>query len=183
MSNYFVYRFFILAILFILTISTQAQQVEQKTYMQTHTTSDNYLYLTYTRGGKLERSIYYHLYQGQPVFARLEKGMLVGETIDTNQKLLTYIKDNLQLLKYASTRQHNTEKERQKFLADYQDSTIQLMQLSIKTGGLHYNHFQSRSPEQIAATKQQKLRNAYHIINSIVEQMETAATKGIFTKR
>ncbi len=168
-------KLFLLLVVFCFSKICFSQQTEEwKQYLQDsvyNSDNKNYIYLYYTKGGKLQKHLYYCTKKSQNVLSTNYGDSEIVNKIVHNPNLFKIVNNNLK--KIRKVKNFLSETEFVDFRKKFNDSTVIFTQLGIKYHDLHYNHFPKFSSEQIEKQKNNKRKEGMIIINQLYEILET----------
>lgn len=181
-------RHYLFLVLFFLIgcIKANAQQkaLAWKDYikeLQDSADKDHYVYLYYTRGGKMQKVVHCLPYKKEQLMAINIGDTLFNEALIIQPDLFAYLQENRTYLNAAKVH-FSKEKNRKRFRKDFSDTNLNFLQLGMKINGLHYNHFQRTTPELIAELKNKKTVKGYEAINHIIDLIEKSAAQSLAEK-
>jgi hypothetical protein len=170
-------KLFLLLIIFSFNQVCFSQRTEEwKQYLKDSVyNSDNeeYIYLYFTKGGKLLKHLYYCTKKGQNVLSINYGDSIIVDRVIYNPNLFEIVKNNLKKLKKVENF-FNYNREAFKFRYNFNDTGIVCFQVGVKYKNLHFNHFPKFSIEQIGNQKNEKRREGMKIINQLYEFLEMA---------
>ncbi len=124
-----------------------------------------YVYLYLTKGGK-EKKIYKYFYSdidsAFKVIYSNEQNETFRDTILKKDILFDYLDSNWHSIKFLRNNYNNPD-----FRKYFDDENYLMKQIGIRYNDLHYNHFIPKSSDEIAKIKNDKIKDAFLIINAI----------------
>ncbi len=132
--------------------------------------NNSYIVYSLNNGGESKQIILCFIEDTMQVVALGTDGKFIKEIQLKQPGLFTLVDENLNELFTLKNQLNNVNNaSRKKFLANYNDPKIDFIQVGIRYGSLHYNHFTPKDIEAISVIKNNNIRQAYLVIKQIRE--------------